>query len=179
MSNTPIQHGDLSDLDRLFDTSTREVFRLETLPIYKVPGEWEMYERFLEGESLGGMPGFENILNEISTDATRGKRHRRVRVIPKPLTPYIRFESDLFYSARSRAGEDIRFISQERFEAVVPEEMRSDFYLFDLSAGMLMIYDNEGQFIRTESIVERELSSYLTVREALLRESTHWTDYTL
>jgi len=66
-------------------------FRLELHPIYTMPGETDELRRFMAGQKPP--PDYHyGWLDTVATARAAGKTMRRVRVVRRPLTDYIRYE---------------------------------------------------------------------------------------
>src|SRR5262249_49194352 len=74
-----------------FDSFQDEAFRLETLPVYKVAGEQEELQAFLETGHLDFQEDDEWYVRVRHFRET-GRWIGRVHVITQPLTEYLRFE---------------------------------------------------------------------------------------
>lgn len=120
--------------------ATRSVFRLETLQRYTVPGEVDGLRTFIE---TGKLPPPEPSpwLERIRTSTAAGCRWRRVHVVRRPPTDYIRFEL-LAYQESVEAGYETLIADSEHPELA---ELAQDFYLLDDEVAVLMRYDDEGR----------------------------------
>ena len=100
-------------LFRIFQHSAR---RLETRDRYRDHEEDEAFARYLAGgpEDPGYVASRDSWLDgTIRAGVDAGRRFRRVRVVPEPLTPYLRF--GLYHCAFNvDAGEDIRYLTRDR-----------------------------------------------------------------
>lgn len=116
------------EFDAVFDRFRVTAFRLETLPRY-AGDEGDEFAAFLSGRPLPErstrtVPW----LRRVADTTAVGKQWRRVHVLRRPLTDYLRFEM-LGYEANVDAGEDVRIADW----GVHPElaALRRDFWLFD------------------------------------------------
>jgi hypothetical protein len=136
------------EFDAVFDRFRATAFRLETLPRY-AGDEGEEFALFLAGEPLPErstrtVPWLRRVADTTAT----GARWRRVHVLSRPLTDYLRFEI-VGYKANVDAGEDVRIADR----GVHPElvALRRDFWLFDAETpdafAMPMHHDAVGHLI--------------------------------
>lgn len=154
-------------LEKHYHESTQEVFRLELLPTYKIPGEWENFQAFLNGEDIGVDENFGKLCASIGQDVQRGKKHVRVRVIPRRVPDYVRFEMKCFYVPRAEAGEEIYLIYEDEYRDLLPHGFQpSDYYLFDSKVAIELFYNDEGEF-KSERIAS-DSGNYCQLRDKLL-----------
>ena len=135
----------VDEFDAVFDRFRVSAFRLETLSRY-ADDEGEEFAAFLVGRPLPErstrtVPW----LRRVTNTTAEGARWRRVHVLSRPLTDYLRFEM-LGYEANVAAGEDVRIADV----GIHPElaVLRRDFWLFDANTptafAMLMHFDTVG-----------------------------------
>ena len=139
---------ELDEFAKLFATFQRTAYRLELLPQYLVGQEAEDLGRFVAGAPLPLDPN-SAWCEQVRAATTAGKRHERVRLLPRPITPYVRFEIEWGYVYSAVAGEEISVLDA----TAVPEGTgsdRVDFWLFDDSIAVSMMYDGDGRFLRPE-----------------------------
>lgn len=79
------------DWRRTFDAMQQEAWRLETLPVYRVPQEEEAIRRFQAGEPVtreATQPWFDRVKAYVAG----GRGVGRVHIITRPLLDYLRFD---------------------------------------------------------------------------------------
>jgi hypothetical protein len=143
----------------------RSAFRLETLPEYSVPQEAELLARFKRGQPVD-LPDDHPWLVNVRRHCRAGKVMRRVRVVSRPLTDYLRMELS-WYPKSVAAGEDIRITEQS---------LRGDFWLFDDEAVIVLKYDETGRFLSAEA--DTNLSHYRRQRDLALAQCLELSAYT-
>lgn len=160
-----------------FGGLTRSWFRLETLQAYVAPGEIGPLAAFQAGEPVPFDAADEAWSAMIAGHVSSGRTLRRVHVIEEPLSPYVRFELAVAYTAGLAGGEDIRVVPVRRgqWPTGVPRE---DFWLFDAARVWRMFYDVDGRPLGAEldddpAVVAR----YLQWQDAALALSVPVTDY--
>jgi hypothetical protein len=157
-----------------FRDFTSSAFRLELHPVYTMPQEAEEIRRFQAGEK----PPDDYHYGWLDTvaDARRvGKTMRRVRVVHRPLTDYIKYEFEWGFTYNVTAGEDIRVL--DLTGQAGPELPDHDFWLFDDATVVKMLYRQDGTQIGRELIRDPDLSSYLNWRDAAWQAATPFSDY--
>jgi hypothetical protein len=119
------------DFNRLFTSFERTARRLETRDRYDVPSERPYIDRWRAGmqEDPEHLVRYRAPwLDAVRANVVQGRRYQRVRIVPEPLTEYLR------YALRGtkqtvEVGEDIRYLPRARAnELDLPDH---DFWLFD------------------------------------------------
>ena len=139
----------MSEIGRLFKTYQFEAFRLETLPQYKVPGEWENFQKYLKTGEVISDTGLIEYNSDAKEMIKKGRSHIRARVIPNPISNYFIFETKVGYKPQLELGFDFYFIKDSLFKNKSFANIQ-DFWLFDKKILLLMSYDDEGQFVSAE-----------------------------
>lgn len=169
------------ELSRLFDTFERSVFRLETLPVYTVPGETERSRAFIESRSLPPRsPSGQGWLRRIADGVGAGKRWYRVHIIDLPLTDYLRFEI-ASYAESVALGYETYLVDREAHPGLA--ELRTDFWAFDLDTParavvVLMHYDDEGRPLRAEQARD-DLERYRCQRDLAMAHAVRLDEYVM
>lgn len=127
-------------LDELFDNYSTTVFRLETLPTYKIASEQAAVSQFLRS---GTVPFDYNIewLDFVREEIAAGKSMQRLRLVHEPLTDYERFELTAAYPKNVNMGEDIRIAY------LTPPAHAEDFWAFDNRWVVHMNYSASGEYL--------------------------------
>ncbi len=140
----------------LFETARHTARRLESRERYDAPEERDALQRFLAGQwtetdSRRDRPEWERIVRGLTE---RGGRFERVRVVPEPLTDYLRFE---LFGCRLNVewGEDIRYLHQEAAARLdLPDH---DFWVFDSRLLVLMRWTQDDRPLDHELVTDPEL----------------------
>lgn len=119
------------DFNRLFSSFERTARRLETRDRYDVAGERSYIARYLAGlqddpEHVASRHAW--LDGTVRASVATGRQWQRVRVVPEPLTDYLRY---VLRGTRQtvEAGEDISYLPRARAnELDLPDH---DFWLFD------------------------------------------------
>ncbi|GAB3430712.1 DUF6879 family protein [Niabella aquatica] len=165
------------DIDKIFKEYKSEAFRLETLPQYKVEGEWECFQEFQKRKEVIQYQDLIEYLDETKIKIQEGKRHIRVRAFKSPITGYLQFETLVGYVPQSKIGVELNFIDYNKMETLlkdvnVEKSQIKDFWLFDKTYLFYIIYNSHGEF---QDIVEETETSiiqlYVDIRNLLINNS--------
>jgi hypothetical protein len=135
------------DFANLFATFERSAWRLETRPAYAIPEEQAAFERHrITGElDVAYLAGW---LETVKTATEAGKRFERVRVLPEPLTDYLRFEMAVA-EHNTEAGEDIRTLTARKARALELPDLH-DFWIFDDQRVAILHFSPDGELLNAE-----------------------------
>lgn len=161
----------------LFCNIRRSARHMENRDRYDVPGEREEFRRFLDGDwterdERRERSGWEAIVRGV---VDRGGRFERVRVVPEPLTDYLRFE---LFGCRLNVefGEDVRYL--DRTEAVRLDLPDHDFWVFDSSTLVLLRFTADDRPLAHEVITDPELvERHEAVLDLAIANATAYADY--
>ena len=165
------------NLRELVFNAKLETFRLELLEQYKVNGEWEQFQKYLNGEEVKGDEYFKEFCQFISKAVKKGIKHRRVHVVPQILTPYLKFEIENGYFPMSEAGASIFLIEKPKYFNLLYQLFQEkfqphEFWLIDDKIVIELKYHQEGILKETKLITEKKLvQNYVKLKENLLQES--------
>ena len=118
------------ELEQAFEDARVSAFRLETLAEYDDDSEQEDLALFLAGQPMGPRSAdTDPWLGRVRrTTRTRGQHWQRVRVVERPLSPYVQFELASF-EANVDADEDVLVLDRTGYRDA--EGLAQDFWLFD------------------------------------------------
>ncbi|MFJ9948820.1 DUF6879 family protein [Kitasatospora sp. NPDC091207] len=151
----------------------RSAFRLETLPAYKVAGEAEEIEDFLNGNRIDQDTYTSGWTDRLRGHATAGRTVQRVHIVTRPLSDYLRYEF-MYYEPHAKAGEDIRIVDlTDRPNPGLPDQ---DFWVFDDSTVVLMNYEPDGTQIN-RVLAEGNTAQYQEWQRLAVAESVPFADY--
>ncbi len=145
-----------AEFGELFRTARHTARRLENRERYDVPQEREGLRRFLAGQWIEAdervlLADWERTVRGLTE---RGGRFERVRVVPEPLTGYLRFE---LFGCRLNVefGEDIRYLHQKAAGRLdLPDH---DFWVFDSRLLVLMRWTPDDRRLDHELVTDPEL----------------------
>lgn len=122
---------DIPTFENAWKKATKNIFRLELLPEYKVPEDLVIFEKWKRGQ-ISFKKEADLWLQNIRDTKARGVQMQRVRITPLPIPEYIRYEID-YWQFSIRKGEEILFLKEEDF-ATIKSTLNfepEDFWFFD------------------------------------------------
>lgn len=159
---------------RYFQDFARSAFRLELRQIYTMPGEADELRRFRAGEQPPADYHY-GWLDRMAEARQAGKTVRRVRVVRRPLTDYIQYEFAWGFVYNVEAGEDIRVL--DLTDQLGPKLPDHDFWLFDDTTVVKLLYRPDGTQIGRELLADPDLGVYLAWRDAAWQAAVPFRDY--
>jgi len=159
---------------KYFQDFERSAFRLELRQVYTMPDEEEDLAAFARGQLPP--PGYTyGWLDTVAEARKQGKTMRRVRIVTRPLSFYTQWEFIWGFAWNVKAGEDIRILDiTDRADIELPDH---DFWLFDDSTVVRLLYWPDGTQIGRELVEAPDLASYLAWRDAAWKLAVPFTDY--
>ena len=159
---------------RYFRDFASSAFRLELHQLYTMPGEADELRRFRAGEQPPADYHY-GWLDTMANARRAGKTVRRVRVVRRPLTDYIRYEFAWGFVYNVEAGEDIRVL--DLTDHLGPKLPDHDFWLFDDTTVVKLLYRPDGTQIGRELLANPDLDAYLSWRDAAWQAAVPFRDY--
>jgi hypothetical protein len=159
---------------RYFRDFASSAFRLELRQVYTMPDEEDDLAAFARGE-LPPPDYHYDWLDTVAAARKAGKTMRRVRVVTRPLSFYTKWEFVWGYEWNVKAGEDIRILDVT--DGPSPELPDHDFWLFDETAVVRLLYRPDGTQIGRELLEHPDLDSYHAWRDAAWEKAVPFTDY--
>ncbi|WFB07843.1 hypothetical protein LRS74_12900 [Streptomyces sp. LX-29] len=157
----------------MFRDFRSEAWRLETLPVYRVPQEADEFARFLAGEPLV-VPESDDWTKLVRRHRRNGGTVGRVHVLRRPLSDYLRFEFARYYAPQVRVGEDIRILDvTDRGNPLADVQ---DFWMFDRRTVVLMNYDSDGTQ-RNRRLYDGDPRPFIEYQRIALTESVPFEEY--
>ncbi len=147
MWHTPFQFGE--EFERLWNTAHVSFKKLECAPVF-VEDDDESFELFVQGNLKQAREIVRNRVigqRQMYRELTdRGGTIQRLRVIGRPLTPYISDYEIAAYDAAETIREHVRFVS----ESQMPDDLQSvcrDFLMFDDRSMLVHEYTPWGRML--------------------------------
>jgi hypothetical protein len=152
----------------------RSAFRLELLPQYLVEPEREPFAAFRRGEPMP--PGHNAEWHAtIRAHAAAGRTMQRVHLVTPPLSDYLRFEFEWAYIGNTAAGEDTRILDLSRTpDPGLPD---FDFWLFDETTVVAMLYEPDGTQIGRELLQDADPAQFVGYRDLALAAAVPFAEY--
>jgi hypothetical protein len=94
---------------------------------------------------------------------------RRARIARRPLSAYIQYEFEWGFAYNVEAGEDIRV--PDLTDQLGPDLPDHDFWLFDETTVVKLLYRPDGTQIGRELVQDPDLGAYLNWRDAAWRNA--------
>jgi len=161
---------------RKYRYSARSFGALDTEVAGLVEGEQEeSFHRFLRGGVLPKPgPGTTAWLAKVARWTTAGKQIRRVHIVTRPLSDYLRWELVVYRQQTSQAGEDIRIADATNVPWLA--EVGPDFWLFDDAVPVECRYDTEGRWLGGEQATH-DIGYYRQQRDLALAHAVPLADF--
>lgn len=167
----------LKQFSSAWEKARKSIFRLELLPLYNVPGDWECYQKFLTGENyIAELKGW---FNKLKITIEKDVKTERVRVFDPPVNDYIKYEIDAWRFS-DKAGDKIFFLDLKSYKSIIKNLQiePEDFWLFDDSTLIIFHYDATGAFIGEENIGDKELiKNYAELKYNLLNNAVPYKEF--
>lgn len=161
------------DWETFFESFEREAFRLETLPVYNVKGEWDEFQHFL----ATGDPSCsddDEWYQEVRNYRATGRWIGRVHIVTRPLSDYLRFEFAA-YPYNVRAGEEVHILDlTDQPNPGLPDQ---DFWMFDESKVVRMDYAEDGTQLGRELLEGVDAAPYVEWKRIALEHAEPFTEY--
>ncbi|WP_371654386.1 MULTISPECIES: DUF6879 family protein [unclassified Streptomyces] len=158
----------------MFRDFRTEAWRLETLPQYLMPQEEAEIQAFRDGKRIDPQSYRSSYTERIKKQRAEGRMNRRVRILTRPLSEYLRFEFSRYYEPHVLAGEDIRILDvTDRENPLVDVQ---DFWLFDRSTVVLMNYEPDGKQI-SRQLYEGDPAPFIEYHRIAVAESAPFSEY--
>jgi len=157
----------------LFSAFEREAFRLETLSSYAVGAEAETFRAFMAGEPRPEVFMQSPWVSTVRGNTEAGRRMYRVHVLARPLTDYLRFELGWGYQRNQAAGEE--FFILDTTERPNPLAGVPDFWAFDETSVVSMVYDADGGYLGAER--EPDSEKWMQWRDVAMSHAEPFTEW--
>lgn len=159
---------------QLMASVTYSAFRLETLPVYDMPGERDEFALHMAGERPPPDLHY-RWLDTVAEGVKAGKLFQRVHVVTSPLSDYLEYEFAWGYVFNVRAGEDIRILDLARQGD--PGLPAQDFWLFDDMTVVRMDYTEHGVQLGRELLEGIDPAPYVAWKHLALSHAQPFAQY--
>ncbi|MFI1355231.1 DUF6879 family protein [Streptomyces sp. NPDC020898] len=150
-----------------------EAWRLEALPVYKVPQEEEAIRAYLAGERIDPHTHSSTYTEDLKRVRREGKSKGRVHIVTRPLSVYLQYEF-MCYQPHVWAGDEIRIMDVTGRSN--PLAGVQDFWMFDKKEVVLMHYESDGTQINRE-VYEGDVAPFIEYQRIALAESVPFEEY--
>jgi len=144
----------VSSTGDFFEQFQRSAWRLETRPFYGPDAD--EFQRFQHGQgpTAEQQRQRQRWIDRVAAANGAARVIGRVLVVTGPLTLYLRWRVETG-RGHAAAGEDIRIADCAHHPALA--ELDSDFWIFDDERVLLLDYDPQGAFLRSQQVTDRAL----------------------
>jgi hypothetical protein len=165
----------MNNFDKYCRSAKKSIFRLEGRAEYRAPGEQENIAQWKQGKlDLDSNKLCQQWMASLKNAKTKKIAVQRVRVAPKPLSDYIKFEIDVWRKYSSQNGEKFLFLECGEYQKIIAGLgfNPKDFWLFDDKTLLIFNYDKTGQFSGEILITDGEMiRRYSDLKYKLLQKS--------
>lgn len=165
----------MNNFDKNWRSAKKSIFRLEGRAEYRVPEEQESLKKWKQGElDLGKDKELQKWLGSLKSAKKRGIVIQRVRVVPKSLPEYIKFQIDVWQKYSSKNGEEFFFLNESDYQEIIAGLgfNPKDFWLFDDQGLLIVNYSPTGQFTGDILIADGGMAKrYCDLKAKLLQKS--------
>lgn len=177
-NRTKIENPDFLEI---FKTAESEIFRLEALPSYDVGAEDKFLNCYYDGKhipsSVKEVDGLDSWFNELEKLNEEGRPCSRVRVVSRVLSPYEKYELDLFDYTDTR-GEKLNILLREQ-NSDVENFWQEEYYIIDNKDVYYICYDADNKYLGYAEKEEdpQEIKDRVKEKEVLLSRSVPLRDF--
>ena len=148
MPRAVLSYMAMNNFDKYWRSAKISIFRLEGRPEYKIPGEAEAIAKWKKGElELDKNSDWKKWIASLKSAKAKGVPVKRVRVVPKALPDYIRFQIAAWQKYSEKNGEQFFFINADDYKEIITGcgFNLKDFWFFDDEKLLILNYGPAGQ----------------------------------
>jgi uncharacterized protein DUF6879 len=144
-----------------FDAAYEKIvfWKLERRQTFREPGD-PSWEAFAAGDWTRSLKlndaEWESVLAKVDEDADLGVESRRLRIVEKPVTPYLHWEMQ-YFRLLAKAGEDLRVLPAEAVRAWEGTGPLPEVVVLGHQVLFEVLYDADGTVIGARRIDEPEV----------------------
>ncbi len=164
--------ANLSLMEKAWKNATDNIFRLEAIPEYNVSEDLISFEKWKQGKADLDQASI-NWLENLNKTKERRVKMQRVRVVPLPLSDYVKYEID-FWKHSTQNGEEILFLEEKEYERLIQSLnfKPKDFWMFDDRVLIIFHYDKTGNFVREELVTDEIIiKHHIDLKHKLLQHA--------
>ena len=162
----------LPKFNKLWSNAKRSIFRLESLPKYRIAYDLKNFEKFKKGKKYLSQKET-NWFKRIKRAKNKNIKIQRVRIFSYPISAYLRYEID-FWRHSAKFGEEILFLESKKYKKIKHhlKIKPKDFWLFDNKNLILFHYDKEWIWLKEEAVLKKVvIEKYSKLRNELIKNS--------
>jgi hypothetical protein len=153
------------------DDAKKSIFRFERLQDYTAEDGVEIVERYIKTGDIGGRPVDMGWCLRIKALNEKKILTQRVRLVEFPLNDYTKWELAWHRAASEFSGDDIRVISDKKFEEIIQEGV-PDYWMIDDALVFTLNYGPHGKYLGADKVPEGGVVRYVDYKQRLLEHST-------
>lgn len=168
----------LSLIEKAWKKSEKNIFRLEGIPEYNVPEDLVLFEKWKQ-RNFEFDADSRKWLQNLKSTKERGVKIQRVRIVPLPLSDYIKYEID-FWKHSAKNGEAILFLESKDYENIIKSMAfePKDFWMFDDEVLIIFHYDKTGDFVKEEQIPNKDvIKKHIELKKKLLNHAIPMNEF--
>jgi hypothetical protein len=137
----------VAELPALLERATASAVHLETHDSYEsIDPDWDDWR---EGRRFDPAERWSAWFSLVQRTTARGVQIRRIRIVTRPLTPYIAYEHEITAAHNIAAGEQVRWLDRHaHLDRLAP---LNDFWVLDNAVVVLNLFDSQGQMFEEVS----------------------------
>ncbi|MFZ3073933.1 MAG: DUF6879 family protein [Minisyncoccales bacterium] len=165
----------MNNFDKNWRNAKKNIFRLEGRIEYRLSGEQEDIAKWKQNDiDSGKNKEWRGWQASLKKALQKGIVVQRVRVAPKTLPDYIKFEISRWQKNPDKNGEQVLFLNENDYREIIAAYGfdPKDFWLFDDQNLLIFNYDKVGRFSGDISITNGGMvKRYCELKSKLLEKS--------
>lgn len=170
----------VNNLDELFKTYKKEVFRLQTLVEYNVDYEKEMFDKFKQDGIFPDVNIYLDWNNNIKKQTDSGKKFINTNlVLDSGPTQYQKF-SFAFQDFQTKLGAQWTFMDKSDFDKMIKKYDFEpfDYWMFDDEIVFEMLYNKNANWLKNREITDKVLIKKLVnIKNEFIENSYDFKTY--
>ena len=152
----------------LYNGAKKEIFRLQLLNTYLVEDEDQWFNAYKKGKFIP-VPEDLEYFKTMERKKNGGVRILNLLVVDLPPSMYTKWVIDAVYTMTEKKGQETLVI--ERSNVANMTRQANDYWMFDNSVIIPMMYDKKGHFLGAGKLIDdkKELGKYVTLKDSLLK----------
>lgn len=164
----------LTELSATIAAAT-DALRVETLERYASSSDHDWVAAYLRGDPPPDPAAKQGWLNRLSARRDNGHPQQRLRVVPRPVSDYVRYACEWGYLDNTAAGEDIRVLDEAE-DYIEQITVLGDYWVLD-GRVYAMRYDTDGAFVSADEVTGADAEVYLSKLHYGWKHGTPFSDW--
>ena len=161
-----------------WNKAKNSIFRLESLPEYRIKHDLENFEKFKKRNPYIGSKE-RQWFSQLKKTKQKGVKIQRTRIISLPLSDYLRYEIN-FWQHSIKNGEEILFLDKKDYIRIKSKlKIKSkDFWMFDDKVLVIFYYDSKGRWLNEKIITNNKvINNYKKLKKELIKHAVPMYDF--